>query len=81
MTGVVWPRLAGGLPPLLAPCLMEPSESAILGTLPMGLVVEVSPVGSKSLKQSPRIVHYVDSEVCEVRALPTLPCRERNLSP
>jgi hypothetical protein len=35
MTGVVWPRLAGGLPPLQAPCLMRFSDSAILGTLPM----------------------------------------------
>ena len=49
MTGVVWPRLADGLPPLQAPYLMRSSESAILGTLPMGLVVEVSPVGSKSV--------------------------------
>ena len=47
--GRVAARLAGGLPPLLAPCLMRPSESAILRTLPMGLVVEVSPVGIKSL--------------------------------
>jgi hypothetical protein len=56
MTGVVWPRLADGLPPLQAPCLMRSSESAILGTHPMGLVVEVSPVGIKSLLESPRIV-------------------------
>ena len=47
--GRVAARLAGGLPPLLAPCLMRPSESAILRTFPMGLCCVVSPVGIESL--------------------------------
>jgi hypothetical protein len=37
MTGVVWQRRSGGLPPSRAPCLMGSSKSAILGTHEMDL--------------------------------------------